>query len=479
MKLRVLDHDIHLHNLRTRMPFKYGIATMTRAPYLFLRVRVEVDGRTWAGISADGLPPKWFTKDPARPVDEEILEMIEVIEHAANAAGGLNGDSAFDVWQQLYQAQDRWAAANHLPPLLGHFGTSLVERALIEAVCRATGEPFHELLRENKLGVRLAEIHPSLKNLRPPDLLPARPLNEIIARHTIGLADPLTDNDIPVGEKLNDGLPQSLAACIQTYGLRHFKIKVNGDLERDVDRLHRIVGIIQQYAPEDFAYTLDGNEQFKSLAGFRKFWEAVTARPKLKSFLRGLIFVEQPLHRDVALQLQLALELADWPEHPPLVIDESDATLESLPAALQLGYAGTTHKNCKGVFKGVANRCLLLHRQRQEPLKKFVMSGEDLGNVGPVALLQDLAVQAALGIQSVERNGHHYYAGLSGFPEGVQSQMLAAHGDLYHRTAAGWPSLTIKDGKLQVASLNQSALGVGFAVEVEQFTPVAQWRPDK
>ena len=52
------------------------------------------------------------------------------------------------------------------------------------------------------------------------------------------------------------------------------------------------------------------------------------------------------------------------------------------------------------------------------------MSGEDLVNIGPVALLQDLAVSATLGVTSIERNGHHYFAGLSAFPSSVGRQML-------------------------------------------------------
>ena len=35
------------------------------------------------------------------------------------------------------------------------------------------------------------------------------------------------------------------------------------------------------------------------------------------------------------------------------------ATLDSLPTALALGYVGTSHKNCKGIVKGIANACLL------------------------------------------------------------------------------------------------------------------------
>src|SRR5207247_7825279 len=138
----------------------------------------------------------------------------------------------------------------------------------------------------------------------------------------------------------------------------------------------------------------------------------------------------------------------------------------SLPQALRLGYAGTSHKNCKGVFKGIVNACLLAHRRRQQPHGSVILSGEDLANIGPVALLQDLAVCAALGIASVERNGHHYFAGLSMFPEDVQRQMLEAHGDLYHTSPQGWPTLAIRDGRLQLDSVNNAPFGICPVIKV-------------
>ena len=51
--------------------------------------------------------------------------------------------------------------------------------------------------------------------------------------------------------------------------------------------------------------------------------------------------------------------LAAWTKHPPFIIDEADASLGDLPRALALGYAGTSHKNCKGLTKGLANAALL------------------------------------------------------------------------------------------------------------------------
>ena len=52
-------------------------------------------------------------------------------------------------------------------------GTSLVERALLEACCRAAEQPFWRLLRDNRLGIRLGELHPALKACAPADCLPA------------------------------------------------------------------------------------------------------------------------------------------------------------------------------------------------------------------------------------------------------------------------------------------------------------------
>jgi hypothetical protein len=206
------------------------------------------------------------------------------------------------------------------------------------------------------------------------------------------------------------------------------------------------------------------------------FWDTLGSQAALRRFFAHLLFVEQPLHRDVALQPDAVGRMADWPDRPPLIIDESDGEIESLPQALRLGYAGTSHKNCKGVFKGILNACLLAQRRREQPAGSVILSGEDLANIGPVALLQDLTVCAVLGITSVERNGHHYFVGLSMFPQEVQHQVLKAHGDLYRVSRDGWPTLAIQEGILSIQSLLAAPFGVGFPLRVEQFPALEAWR---
>lgn len=485
LAVRALAIDLHVLNMRTRMPFRYGIASMTGLPHLFVRLRAEIGGQEQVGLASEGLPPKWFTKDPSTTFPQDLADMLAVIRHACDLALETRGESVFEWWQQVYAAQQQWAEEQGFPPLLSGLGASLVERAMIDAYCRATGQAFATAVRRNAFGIQLGAIHGELSGFAPAALVPAQPLRSVIARHTVGLADPLTDADIPDGERLDDGLPQSLEASIRTYGLTHFKLKLSGDLARDVARLRQIAVVLSSATGatgEDYAFTLDGNEQYHDVETFINAWRTFAAEPSLRTFMRHVLFVEQPLHRDVALSEGVARDLVGWQERPPIIIDESDGAMESLPHALASGYAGTSYKNCKGVFRGLANACLIARRNAENPDRRFVISGEDLANVGPVALLQDLATMATLGIEHVERNGHHYFAGLSMLPREVQERVLEEHGDLYHQTvtdnvpgATEFPSLDIRHGHLSLGSVIEAPFGTAFLVDSTQFTPLDQW----
>jgi hypothetical protein len=477
MAISVEKIDLHVLNMHTRFPFKYGIASLVALPHLFVRVTVNVDGKTETGLAADGLPPKWFTKNPEAPFTEDLDEMLAVIRHACQLAEGLGeATTVFDLWQRVYKAQAEWAKTTAYPPLLWAFGVSLVERAVIDAFCRAKGISFADAVRNNSLGIWLADIHSELKNKNPADLLPNSPLSAILVRHTVGLADPLTDDEIEEADRIDDGLPHSLAANIQTYGLTHLKIKLCGDAARDLSRLKQIAGLMAGQGA--CAFTLDGNEQYTEVAPFRSLWDAIYGDADLALFMKGLIFVEQPFHRDVALSAEVKDVLLSWTDRPPMIIDESDGSLESSVLALDCGYVGTSHKNCKGVFKGIANACLMASRKEKDPEGTYILSSEDLANVGPVALLQDLAVLASLGVAHSERNGHHYFAGLSMYPKSIQQMVLESHGILYRKSEQGFPILNVRDGLLDLSAVVDAPFGYGFELDTTQFTPLEEWTAD-
>jgi hypothetical protein len=459
--------ELVIADIRTRLPFKYGIATMVDVPHVFVRVVVRTPAGVCRGASADHLPPKWFTKDPTRSIAGEIDDMMAVVVHAATAARSITAPTVFRFWRELWSAQEQWARTRGFPPLLAQFGTSLIERALIEAVARGQGGSFHSLLHAGHFGVELGEIHPELAGARPADLLPRDVAEAVQARHTVGLADPLTDAEIAPAEKLSDGLPQALEASIRRYGLRHFKIKIDGTApETALARLKAVFAVLSREVTAGLAFTIDGNECFTSVGAFRDFWARLIADEAIRPLLRQLLFVEQPLARSVALDPARA-DLRAWPDRPPIIIDESDAECGDLRRALDLGYAGTSHKNCKGVFKGVAHACLISQRTARSG-GRLIMSGEDLCSIGPVSMLQDLAVQAVLGVASVERNGHHYFAGLSPWPQEIQAAVLAHHPDLYETSGSGWPRLTVREGRLSTRSVIRAPLGVGVEMPFDR-----------
>src|SRR5690242_14039917 len=106
MSVKVRDIDLRVLNMRTRMPFRYGIASMTALPHLFVRCTVEVNGAIHAGTAADGLPPKWFTKDPHTTFRDDLVDMVRVIESACGLAQEVDSaETVFDLWKQVYRAQ--------------------------------------------------------------------------------------------------------------------------------------------------------------------------------------------------------------------------------------------------------------------------------------------------------------------------------------------------------------------------------------
>jgi len=476
MGVTVESAEQHVINLRKRMPFHFGNVVVDEGAHLFLQLSVGVDGERTDGIAQAGLEPLWFLKDPDLSMVEGIESLLEVFDAAWTAALDIGADTAFDFWADLYDHQRAWAADTDHPPLFWNYGVSLVEQAVIDAVCRAHDTTFATAVRDGTLGFDPGRIYDELADERAADLLPDEPRRSTHLRHTVGLDDPLTADEIGADERLDDGLPQSLAAYIERDGVDRFKIKLSADVERDMARLRDIRAVIEERCDE-YAFTLDANEQYGSATTFADQWESLAAEPGLAAFFEKLLYVEQPLSREKAFTDEARRVLTDW-DGPPVIIDESDARPDSLGRALDCGYAGTSHKNCKGVFAGVANRCLVEHRRRAGD-GEFVISGEDLTTIGPVELVADLATMATIGADHVERNGHHYYRGLSMFPDDVQAATLDAHDELYRRHEDGFATLDVEDGRIAFGSVTDAPFGrqVTPTFEAEEFVPLDEWNP--
>ena len=468
VEIRLEDVRFYMRNVHTRMPFKYGAAVLTAVPILHVVAQgVLKNGTPVQGVAADILPPKWFDKDPAKSYEDNVVDLL----WAARAARTAYLDAArspkpfFAIWQAGYAQTVSAGDAHGLNRLTAVHGSTLMERALIDAVGCGVGASYFELLKANLLGLDLGAIHPELQGVEPGQVIGAAPLAQLHVRHTVGLADPIVPSDIAPEERLDDGLPQSLADCVECQGLAYFKVKVNGDLEADLARLAAIAELLDGRDAE-YKVTLDGNEQYREMDSLIGLIDGIAAKqPRL---YERILYVEQPLERSVALDAALEPGIRAAAALRPLLIDESDDALDTFPQALALGYEGVSSKACKGLVKALAN--LALARRAG-----CFLSGEDLMNLPVVPLHQDLAHVAALGIGHVERNGHHYVRGLDHLTAVERAACLATHGKLYREEDSGLVALDVREGKIEVGSLQVAGLGVGMPVEVDEMVELEEW----
>ena len=476
-KLAVKQLDCTMRNVRTRMPFRYGVATLTAVPILHTLVTVEINGSERVqGISADILPPKWFDKRPVKSYEDNVFDLLRSLEIATTTAlGERHPATVFDLWLRLHHATLDAAPDHDLNALTAAHGPTLLERALIDAVAKHAKADFHRAVRGNLLGIRASAIHAELDDDAVLRHLPAQPLPCIRVRHTVGLSDPLTESDLAQTDIPEDGLPRTLEDYLARTGITMLKIKIRGDLDADLERLGAIAELLEHYAGRDYGVSLDGNEQYENAEELMRLLDAMQKSTALRHFLHHTLYIEQPLDRSRALAPELEPSLRQLSELKPVIIDESDQALDAFAKAAAIGYRGVSSKNCKGVQKAIVNSTLAAELTARHGRPYFI-TGEDLMNLPIVSLHQDLATLSTLGIGHAERNGHHYVAGLNHLTPGERAACLSAHAALYEPWGADSARLRIVNGAVSLASLNRTpGYAVGVSMDLDAMTPLDQW----
>jgi hypothetical protein len=472
MRIRVLESSLHLLNCTARIPFRFGMNTMTAAPQCMMRVLVETErGQRGEGFASDLLVPKWFEKNPDQPIEQDWLDLIDSAQRAGQLATQYAAlDTVFGMWRRLYAQRVESADKNATDLLVRGHGVSLVERAAMDAACRCAGVGFFRALREDFFGFEPGSIDPALNGWSIADSIGPSPTTSAHVRHTVGLVDAICAGD--VAQRVNDGLPESLEEDVERYGLTRFKIKLSGDADRDVDRLARIASVLETHSPSA-QVTIDGNEQFASIEQLVLVFERLSETPGTRALLGRVHYVEQPLPRGVTFDADANAAMKDFRRFAPCIIDEADCDIDALPRAVGLGYRGISVKNCKGVFRALVNR------GRCDLSSGVVFqSGEDLTNLPTVALQQDLATMSTLGLANIERNGHHYFRGLDHLPAPEQQAAIERHGDLYTREGDSI-QLNIKGGMIHFGSIHACAgCGCDRPHALEAWTPIDSWEPD-
>ena len=446
MRFAVQQIDFFEREVVLRIPFRFGVVTLTRAPQAFVRARIRLaDGREAEGGAAELLAPKWFDKDPALTNEENFAQLRASLALAREAylAGGEN--SAFGHWIDNYGPQIALGTAQGMNNLVACFGPALIDRALLDALCRARNISFYEAVKSNLIGMSAPGWQADLMAFDMESFLEAlEPGASIAARHTVGLVDPISKTE----GRVNDGLPETLEEVVARYGHRWFKLKVAGDPAADVERLAEIAAVLDRI-PGGYQATLDGNEQYADADAVLVLMKRIKEDARLRRLAASIAFIEQPVKRQNAL----SGDMSALAEEKPVIIDESDDSLEAFPRARRLGYTGVSSKTCKGLYKSLLNAARCRMWNREEGTQRYFMSGEDLTIQPGLALQQDLALVSLLGLAHVERNGHHYVNGMAGLPAAEQDAFLGGHPDLYERSH-GAVRPRIEKGMIAIGSLD-------------------------
>ncbi|OKO79292.1 hypothetical protein [Bradyrhizobium sp. AS23.2] len=441
-RLKLRDIAFFERPTRFARPFRFGAITIDATPQLFVRAEIEVEGRgTAVGASAELLVPKWFDKrpelSPAQTVDG-LRRSLEIARGLYLARTGFL--TAFDLHASCIGAQIATCAKKNIPALAAAYGPAEIDKAILDALLRAAETNFFDGMAGNIAGID-ARLSPDLKEVDVATFLSGRkPLQRVAVRHTVGLDDTVE------GEG-------GVADVRENAGASYFKLKLSGDPADDAARLARI-GKELDTLGRGYKVTLDANEQYADLAALRALMDRLDLDPALRPIASRLLYVEQPMPRDVTRQSPLGSLAAHG-----FIIDEADDSYDAFPAARALGYCGISSKSCKGLYKSVVNATRAAKWSAGG--ERFFVTGEDLTCQAGLAVQQDLALGALIGVTHAERNGHHYVDGFGETPVAEAQAFAAAHPDLYADAGQGI-RLSIHNGDLLTGSLNAT----GFATSV-------------
>lgn len=471
-RVRVLAVDLFESPYTLRMPFRFGVITVTEGLQAIVRVRLRhADGREGFGYAAEALAAKWFDKDPRLSDAQNIDQLRCALQMARDAYLAAPPMTAFDLFATHSRPLREAGAARALQPLVSGYGPALLDRAVLDALCRIEGIGFWQAMQANLPGLHAQTVARDLAAFDLTAFLASRrPLLQLDVRHTVGLLDPIVAGDQAPGSRVGDGLPETLAEVAARYGNRYFKLKVSGRLDADLDRLERIACVLDAL-PAPVHVTLDGNEQYDDADAVLALWQAMQARPALRRLCASTLLIEQPIPRSKALASPVTALAACR----PVIIDESDGEIDSFVQARALGYAGVSSKACKGFYKSLLNlaRCQVWNAAGGV---RCFMSAEDLTTQPGLSVQQDLALVSLLGIGHVERNAHHFIDGFNGRPMGEAEAFLQAHPDLYHRED-GRVRLRIDDGRVAIGSLAATGFGSGVSPDLRATSamPASSW----
>ena len=246
--------------------------------------------RRWGG-AAELMAPKWFDKNLALTNDDNFDQLRDVLRLARAAYLATRRRTPRSATSRATTTRTRPPArrAAH-NPLLASYGPALVDRALLDALCRALGVSFYAAMRDNLVG--LGPRHRAVRRLRLARL-PAHARAQRGHRGAPHRRPGRCDHrGRPDSIRSTTACPRRSSRWSRATATAISSSRSAAASTHDVARLSAIAAVLDRSARAYFV-SLDGNEQYENADGVAE----LLARMKRDAARSARLLRLDPLHR--------------------------------------------------------------------------------------------------------------------------------------------------------------------------------------
>jgi L-alanine-DL-glutamate epimerase-like enolase superfamily enzyme len=454
--------SLYFFPVETRVPLKFGRATMTSVTCARVRLRVEdAHGRSAEGWGETPLAVQWgWPSGLSYDVRNAAFQAFAVRLTEAWSRFPLAGHPIeigqaflkFELPKLLKEFNQKRGDAEPMPWLAALICCSAFDVALHDAYGVLLDKPVYETYSAEFMNSDLAEfISPASKAAvtfvgRYPESFLFFPRQEDLpAWHLVGGKDPADETEL-TGEEPRDGYPVLLRDWIRRDGLKCLKIKLRGnDAAWDYDRIIKVGQIAVDekvdWLTSDFNCTVTEPAYVNDILD-----RLLKDHPRLYGMM---LYVEQPFPYELE---QYQIDVHSVSARKPLFMDESAHDWRLVRAGRELGWTGVALKTCKTQTGALLSLCWA----RAHGMTLMV---QDLTNPMLAQIPHCLLAAHAGTIMGVETNAMQFYPDASRPEEAV-------HGGLYRR----------RNGVVNLSTVR----GPGFGYRVSEIRrelprPAAEW----
>ena len=386
----IREIELYERPVRLRLPFRFGVVTLTECPQAFVRARIELaDGRSAVGRRGRADGAEVVRQEPRAEQRGQLRAAARRAAHGARRpTSPMRRRTPPSATSRATTTRTRPRAPRAgCNPLLASYGPALIDRALLDALCRALGVSFYAAVRGNLvgLGARHAQFAGFDWDALPGTLCAGRDASTRATRSAWSTRSPRPTCTI----RSTMACPRRWRRWWPATAIATSSSRSAGDIDADLARLTAIAAVLDRSAA-DYFVSLDGNEQYRRrCAASPNCWRAHPRRARAGAPAGARPCSSSSRSRASARSTSTC---ARSPPSKPVIIDESDGELDTfvrgtrarLPRRLEQDLQGplqvaAQRRALRRVERGAARHALLHVRRRPHD------AGRPGGAAGPGA----------------------------------------------------------------------------------------------